>query len=73
MTPVTRRKFLGSALLTGGALTSTLVLPDALAEEPIFEPAIHPAVAIADDPAAADSYRFSLFPRISSDGLLLSR
>ena len=51
MTPVTRRKFLGSALLTGGALTSTLVLPEALSEEPIFEPASHPGVAIADDPA----------------------
>ncbi len=62
MTPVTRRKFLGSALLTGGALTSTLVLPEALAEEPIFEPASHPGVAIADDPAAATPIDFRYSP-----------
>ena len=72
MTPVSRRKFLGGALLTGGALTSTLVLPDAIAEEPILAPATDTHAAIADDPAAATSHRFSLCARISSDGVLLS-
>jgi hypothetical protein len=62
MTPVTRRKFLGGALLTGGALTSTLVLPDALAEETILAPASDPAVAIADDRAAVTPIDFRYAP-----------
>jgi len=62
MTPVTRRKFLGGALLTGGALTSTLVLPDALAEESILAPATDPGAPIAEDPAAATPIDFRYSP-----------
>jgi hypothetical protein len=62
MTPVTRRKFLGGALVTGGAMTSTLILPEALAEESILAPAADPAAAVADDPAASTSIDFRYSP-----------
>ncbi|HZC43968.1 MAG TPA: twin-arginine translocation signal domain-containing protein, partial [Acidobacteriaceae bacterium] len=62
MTPVTRRKFLGGALLTGGALTSTLVLPEAPAEESILATATDPGAAIGDDPAAVTPIDFRYSP-----------
>ncbi|HUV97103.1 MAG TPA: hypothetical protein VMV98_06500, partial [Acidobacteriaceae bacterium] len=54
--------FLGGALLAGGALTSTLVLPEALAEEAILAPVTDPGAAIADDPAAAAAIDFRYSP-----------
>lgn len=62
MTPVTRRKFLGGALLTGGALTSTLVLPDALAGESKLAPSNDHVAAIADDEAASNPIDFRFSP-----------
>ncbi len=47
MKNVNRRQFLEGTLLTGGALTSTLLLPEALAQQPMT----HPTAASAATPA----------------------
>ncbi|MES2220873.1 MAG: hypothetical protein V4587_07895, partial [Acidobacteriota bacterium] len=62
MTPVTRRKFLGGALLTGGALTSNLVLSEALAEECALPSAADADAAVSDDSAAATIIDFRYSP-----------
>ncbi len=51
MKRVSRRKFLGGALLTGGALTSTLILPEGLAKTPAQAPAAAPSSPLADEQA----------------------
>ena len=51
MKRVSRRKFLGGALLTGGALTSTLILPEGLAETPVQAPVGAPLSPLADEQA----------------------
>lgn len=59
MKRVSRRKFLGGALLTGGALTSTLVLPEPLAQASASPASESP---VADDPAAAVAIDFRYSP-----------
>lgn len=47
MSTVNRRKFLGGAIATGGALTSGLLVPQAAAQVPVQ----HPATPAASTPA----------------------
>ncbi|MGH9617964.1 MAG: hypothetical protein ACRD28_14585 [Acidobacteriaceae bacterium] len=62
MKRVSRRKFLGGALLTGGALTSTLILPDALAEVANQSPTETPVSTVADDTSDAVPIDFRYSP-----------
>lgn len=51
MKTVNRRQFLEGTLLTGGALTSTLLLPEVLAQQPAEHPGAATTIATAATPA----------------------
>ncbi|MHB1935705.1 MAG: hypothetical protein ACYCOR_03885 [Acidobacteriaceae bacterium] len=62
MKRVSRRKFLSGALLTGGALTSTLVLPEPLAQASTSAATASPAPPVPDDVAEAVPIDFRYAP-----------